>query len=127
MMRVSLNNIVNATDTFSKIMQQSFKGSLAFKIARLVRELKKELDTFNEERRKLLDKYCVKDENGEFEVLENGNIKLIPETVNEFNNELDTLMNTEIEINADKLPMDSIDDFDITPQEMMNLEVFFEE
>ena len=65
MMRVSLNNIVNATDTFSKIMQQSFKGSLAFKIARLVRELKKELDTFNEERRKLLDKYCVKDEMGE--------------------------------------------------------------
>ena len=127
MMRVSLNNIVNATDTFSKIMQQSFKGSLAFKIARLVRELKKELDTFNEERRKLLDKYCVNDENGEFEILENGNIKLIPETVNEFNNELDILMNTEIEINADKLPMDSIDDFDITPQEMMTLEAFFEE
>jgi hypothetical protein len=39
MIKIKLNDVVNATETFTKIMQQSFKGSLAFKIARLAREL----------------------------------------------------------------------------------------
>ena len=127
MIRVNLNEILNASDTFSKIMEQSFKGSLAFKIARLARELNKEVETFNAERQKLLDKYCVKTDDGNFDIDENGNIKLKSETIQEFNEEFNALLETEVEINADKLPMDKIDDFDLTPQQMLVLENFFEE
>ena len=127
MIRVSLNDILNASDTFSKIMEQSFKGSLAFKIARLARELNKEVETFNTERQKLLDKYCVKTDDGNFDMDENGNIKLKPESIQEFNEEFSALLETEVEVNADKLPMDKIDDFDLTPQQMLVLESFFEE
>ena len=127
MIKVSLNDILNATETFQTIMQQSFKGSLAFKIARLARELNKEMDTFNEQRRKLLEKYCVRDEDGNLKQLENGNVQVIPEKIPEFNEEFNSLLATEVEINADKLPMDQIDNFDITPQQMLNIEMFFEE
>ena len=127
MIKVSLNDILNATETFQTIMQQSFKGSLAFKIARLARELNKEMDTFNEQRRKLLEKYCVRDEDGNLKQLENGNVQVIPEKISEFNEEFNSLLATEVEINADKLPMDQIDNFDITPQQMLNIEMFFEE
>ena len=112
MIKVSLNDILNATETFQTIMQQSFKGSLAFKIARLARELNKEMDTFNEQRRKLLEKYCVRDEDGNLKQLENGNVQVIPEKISEFNEEFNSLLATEVEINADKLPMDQIDNFD---------------
>ena len=127
MIRVNLNDILNASETFNKIMGQSFKGSLAFKIARLARELNKEVETFNTERQKILTKYCEKDENGELVVEENGNVKVIQDKIIEFNDEFTSLLNTEVEINADKIPMNNIDDFDITPQEMLVLEKFFEE
>lgn len=127
MISISLNDIVNATETFSLIMQQSFKGSLAFKIARLARELNKEMETFNGERQKILNRYCVKDENGELKTNENGTVQVIPEKINDFNEEFQTLLDTQVEINADKLPMSAIDEFDVTPQQMLNLEKFFEE
>lgn len=127
MIRVDLKTILNASETFNKIMQQSFNGSLAFKIARLARELNKEMETFNTERQKLLNKYCAKDENGELKVNEQGNVTILPENITVFNDEFSALLATEVEINADKLPMDRIDDFEITPQQMLDLEIFFEE
>lgn len=126
MIKIKLNDVVNATETFNKIMQQSFKGSLAFKIARLARELDKEMRTFNEERQKIIQKYGSKDENGELIIDENGNIKFETANLEEINQEFSSLMDTELEINADKLPMDSIDEFEITPQEMLQIEKFFE-
>lgn len=127
MIKVNLNDILNASETFNVIMQQSFKGSLAFKIARLARELSKEMETFNAERQKLLQKYCVKDENGELKTNENGTVQVEPDRINEFNEEFSSLLETEVEINAEKLSMDSLDSFDITPQQMISIEKFFEE
>ena len=126
MIKIKLSDVVNATETFNKIMQQSFKGSLAFKIARLARELDKEMQTFNSERQKIIQKYGEKDENGELKVDENGNVKFENSKIQEINDDFNSLLNTELEINADKLPMDNIDAFEITPQEMLNIEVFFE-
>ena len=127
MIKVNLNDILNASDTFNAIMQQSFKGSLAFKIARLAHELSKEMETFNAERQKLLQKYCVKDENGELKTNDNGTVQVEPDKINEFNEEFSSLLETEVEINAEKLSMDSLDSFDITPQQMISIEKFFEE
>ena len=126
MIKIKLSDVVNATETFNKIMQQSFKGSLAFKIARLARELDKEMTTFNAERQKILEKYCVKDENGQLKTNENGTVQVKPDKINEFNEEFASLLETEVEINAEKLPMDSIDSFDITPQQMLTIEKMFE-
>ena len=126
MIRISLNDILNATETFKVIMQQSVKGSLAFKIARLARELDKEMTTFNEERQKLFQKYGEKDENGELVIDENNIIKFPPENIDLINEELNSLLSTEVEVNADKLPVNEVDQFELTPQQMMNIEMFFE-
>ena len=126
MIKIKLNDVVNSTDTFTKIMQQSFKGSLAFKIARLARERDKEMQTFNSERQKIIEKYGEKDNDGKVITDDKGIVKFDNSKIQELNDEFNTLLDTEIEINADKLPMDNIDDFEITPQEMLNIEIFFE-
>lgn len=126
MIKIKLNDVVNSTDTFTKIMQQSFKGSLAFKIARLARELDKEMQTFNSERQKIIEKYGEKDNDGKVITDDKGIVRFDNSKIQELNEEFNTLLDTEIEINADKLPMDNIDDFEITPQEMLNIEIFFE-
>ena len=127
MIKIKLNDIVNATETLNKIMQQSFKGSLAFKIARLARELDKEMQTFNAEKQKIIQKYGEKDENGELKIDEKGLVKFNKANLKEINEEFNSLLDTDLEINVDKLPMDSIDNFEITPQEMLQIEVFFED
>lgn len=127
MIKVTLNDIFNATETFQMIMSQSLNGSLAFKIARLARELNKEMETFNEQRRKILDTYCVKDENGEIKQAENGTVQIIPEKISDFNEEFNNLLKTEVEINAAKIPIDAIDNFNITPQQILTIEMFIDE
>lgn len=127
MIKITVNDMVKSTETFSKILKQSFKGSLAFKIARIARELEKEMQTFNEERVKLIEKYAEKNENGDFVTDENNNIKINNSKIDEINKEFDSLLNTELEINAEKLLINNIDDFELTPQEMLNIEKFFEE
>lgn len=127
MIKVKLNDVVNATEAFNKIMQQPVKGSLAFRIARLARELNKEMQTFNEERQKILQKYAKRDENGELITLENGNVTFDNDKIAEVNAEFDSLLNTELEINAEKIPMNEMDSFELTPQQTLDIEVFFEE
>ena len=126
LIKIKLSDVVNSTETFNKIMQQPFKGSLAFKIARLARELEKEMQTFNDERMKMIRKYGKKDKNDELIVSDNGNVEFENDKIDELNNEFNSLLETEIDINADKLPMDSIDEFELTPQEVIGLEKFFE-
>lgn len=126
MIKITLNDVLNASEAFSNMMTQSVKGSVAFKIARLARELNKENETFNTERQKMLEIYCVKKDNGELDVNENGNVKILPDKVDEFNLEFQALLDTEVEINADKLSLDTLDEFDLTPQQMIFLDKFFE-
>lgn len=126
MIKVTLNDILNATEAFNNIMTQSVKGSIAFKIARLARELNKETETFNTERQKMLQEYCVKDENEQVKTDDNGNVKILPDKIGEFNKEFKALLDTEVEINADKLSIDTLDEFDLTPQQMIFLDKFFE-
>ena len=126
LIKVSLSDVVNSSETFGKLMQQPFKGSLAFKIARLARELDKEMQTFNDERVKIGRKYGKKDDKGELVVNKDGNIEFEEDKIDELNNEFNSLLETEIEINADKLPMNSIDEFELTPREVLGIEKFFE-
>lgn len=127
MIKVTLNDIVRSMDVFNKIMQQPLKGSLAFKISRLAKALNNEMEIFNQERAKILQNYCEKDENGELKTDENGNVRIMPEHFQECTSEFNSLLATEVEVNASKIPAENIDDFTLTPQEMTELLVFFEE
>ena len=114
-------------EPLNKLMQQNFRGSLAFKISRLAREVNKEYETFNGARAKLIEKYAMREEDGNYALNENGDIKIEPDKIKECNDDFEVLLDSSIEINVDKFPIDSIDEFNITPQEMDGLMVFFEE
>ena len=127
MIKINLSDVVNSIPVFNDIMKQTLTGSAAFRVARLARELDNEMKTFNESRRTLVEKYAVRDDNGELKADENGNIQIIPEKVNECNEEFNNLLNSEIEINANKLPNDILNEIKINPQQMMDIMMFVEE
>ena len=122
MITLTLNDIFNAVPALREISTKEFPGSTTFKIARLIRELDKEIQLFEEERSKIANKYGEKDENGMLIAQDNGMIKIPEDKIQECNEELQALFSTQVEINANKLPIEIFDSVEMTPTQAMNLE-----
>lgn len=122
MITLTLNDIFNAVPALREISSKEFPGSTTFKIARLIRELDKEIQLFEEERNKIANKYGEKDENGVLITKDNGMIKISDDKIQECNEELQALFSTQVEINANKLSVDIFDTIEMTPTQAMNLE-----
>lgn len=127
MITLKMSDLLNATDTLQKLSQKELKARLALQIARMLKEAEREIQNFNEIRMNLIKKYGEKDESGEIITDDNGNCKIIPESVTVFSKELNELVEMEVEINANKIKLDDLDNLDFTPGEMVTLEPFLEE
>ena len=124
MIKVKLSDLVNSVETLQKLAQKDFKAKLAWSIARLLKSAETEIQSFNEARLNLIKKYGEKDENGELITDDKGNCKISTESVNNFTDELNELMNTEVEINANKIDMVLLEDIEFTPSDMAVLEPY---
>lgn len=126
MIKVKISDLLNSTETLQKLSQKDFKAKLAWSIARLLKAAEAEIQSFNETRMNLIKKYGEKDENGELVTDEKGNCKIGNEVLEEFSTELNELIGSEVEINANKIDMKLIEDIDFTPADMAVLEPFVE-
>lgn len=124
MINVKIADLLNSTEVLQKLSQKDFKAKLAWQIARLLRASEEEIKNFNETRMNLITKYGEKDESGELKTDENGNCKIVPEQIATFSTELDDLLQTEVEINANKIDIEQLENLDFTPSEMAILEPF---
>lgn len=127
MIQLKMNDLLNSTETLQKLSQKELKAKLALSIARLLKEAEREMQNFNEVRMNLIKKYGEKDENGELITDEKGNCKILNDNTADFSKELNDLIETEIEINANKLKLDDLETLDFTPSDMVSLEPFIEE
>lgn len=123
MITMTVNDLLNVIPVLRELLNKPFKGATAFKLARLMRELDKETTLFEESRQKLAEKYGERDENGNFVFSENGNIQLQADKLEECNAEMLGLLNTTIEVNADKISMEAFDDIDLAPAQVMAIDV----
>ena len=126
MISVKISDLLNSTETLQKLAKKDFKAKLAWTVARLLKAAEAEIQNFNETRMNLIRKYGEKDENDELLTDEKGNCKIPPENISVFTDELNELMSAEVEINANKIKMDLLEDVEFTPQEMAQLEPFVE-
>lgn len=126
MITITINDLLNSVETLQKIAQKDFKAKLAWSIARLLKSAETEIQSFNETRMNLIKKYGEKDENGELITDEKNNCKIKTEDVDTFTDELNELINTEVEINANKIDFNLLENIDFTPSDMTALEPFIE-
>lgn len=122
MIKMTLNELMNAAPALKELSEKNFMGATTFKIARLIREVDKEIKTFEEERMKIVNKYGEKDENGELASQEDGTVKIIEDKINECNQELVDLLNAEVEINAEKLKEEVFEKIELTPALVIAIE-----
>lgn len=126
MIKVKISALIDSISTLQKLAQKDFKAKLAWSIARLLKAAEAEIQSFNETRMDLIRKYGEKDDNGELITDEKGNCTLIKDKVQDFNAELNELLASEIEINANPINIEMLEDLDFTPADMSVLEPFVE-
>lgn len=125
MIKVKMNDILNAESALEKISGYKVSGKYAFALARLMREIGKEVQTFETIRIDLVKKYANKDENGELIVTE-GNVHLSPESIALYNAELAESLSQEVELNGNPLKYEWFEEIEITANEAAVLEPFME-
>lgn len=121
MIKVTLNTVVNSNEIFQTLATTQMRARAAFRIAKLTRAIAKELELFNIQRESILKKYGEKDENGNLAVQENGTVNIEKDHVNDFNQELFELLNSEVELNAEPLTLDDIEMAELTPMQVQIL------
>ena len=129
MITVKIADIVNGTEALQKLVNAELKAKLAWKVSKLLKLADQEIQTFNETRMDLIRKFGEKDENGELITDEKGNCKIPPENLQDFSSELSDLLNSEVELNANKIDIEELENVNFTPGEITLLEPFvnFEE
>lgn len=126
MISITLEQLVNSTDGLKGLSQKTLKARPAYAIAKILKAAEAEITSFNDARMNLIKQYGEKDETGELKSDENGNVHIPSEVLADFNKELQELLATEIEINANKIRIDDIGDVEFTAAEMAQLDDFIE-
>lgn len=126
-MTITIAQLLDAEKPLNKLTETSFSGRKAFTIARMLKKLQAEEETYNTSRIELIKKYADKDESGEVKVDDEGNIHVSNENMSDFNKEFTELITTELEVDFQKIPIDWLDDVELTPIEVQALEPFIEE
>lgn len=127
MIEVSVREILNSAEIMQKLSKRQFKGKVAFQIARILRYIDEELKSFNEARSNLIEVYGERDESDNLVMDEKNNYKIQKDKITELNQEIEELLNTSIQINADAINMKDIENEDFTPADILLLEPFIEE
>ena len=108
---MKLYQILNLPHVYETILEKNLPFSLAYKLNKLAEAVNKELEFYRNSMTKLIDEYAEK-ENGQPVLLENGDIKIIPEKITECQQRINELQNVEITI-----------DISFTPKELEPLEM----
>lgn len=124
MITIQLKEILQIVPILQSLSQQSFIGSVSFKISRLIRELDKELALMNKAKQDIIEEYGKRDEEGKLIVTDDGQVKI--SDAEKCNMELQKLLDTTVEINANKLPIDIFDSIQISPVQANILEMIVE-
>ena len=122
MITMTVNDLLNVIPVLRELLNKPFKGATAFKLARLMRELDKETTLFEESRQKIAEEYGKRDENDSLILNEFGNILIREDKITDCNNEMAALLNTSIEVNADKIPLEAFDEIDLAPAQAMAID-----
>lgn len=124
MITIQLKEILQIVPILQSLSQQSFIGSISFKISRLIRELDKELALMNKAKQDIIEEYGKRDEEGKLIITDDGQVKI--SDAEKCNIELQKLLDTTVEINANKLPIDIFDSIQISPVQANILEMIVE-
>lgn len=127
MIKVTVGEVINCVDVLRALSNKPIKIKVAYNIAKIIKEIEKENELFEETRQHLLNKFCEKDENGQLRINEKGSAIIKSEYVADYNNEIKELLESQIEIAAEPIKIEDIEDLELTAAQVYAISSFIEE
>ena len=122
---MKLYQILNLPHVYETILEKNLPFSLAYKLNKLAEAVNKELEFYRNSMAKLIDEDAEK-ENGQPVLLENGDIKIIPEKITECQQRINELQNVEITIDVSFTPAE-LEPLEMSIKDLQNLMPFIKE
>lgn len=123
MIKVKLIDLLNSASILQRLTAIDFKAKTSWQIYKLIAAAEKEMNAFQDTRMKVVQKYAEKDENGEM-VVKNDEYKIPDDQMENFTNEINELLMSEVELNASPIPLEDLDAANFKPTEMIIMEPF---
>ena len=127
-MKLTNRKILNDANLLGNLTHKQLPIKVSYAIAKNISKIEKELEIYNKERQKLIDKYCLKDEEGNL-IDENNQFKIADGNLESWNKDMNELLDIEIDINIHKFSKDDLfnSNCNITPAELMLIDYMIEE
>lgn len=128
-MKLTNRKIVNDSNFLATLTQKQLPVKVSYAIAKNISKIENELKIYNIERQKLIDKYCVKDEEGNNVIDENNQLIIADENMTDWNNAINELLDIEVEIDIHKFNINDLmySNVEFTPSELIIIEYMIEE
>ncbi len=128
-MKLTNRKIVTDANFLGALTQKQLPIRVSYSIAKNVAKIESELKVYNNEREKLIDKYCVKDEEGKNIIDENNQLKISDEHLDNWNKDINELLDIEVDIDIHKFNVNDLlnSNCEMTASELMLIDYMIEE
>lgn len=126
-MKLSNRRLIEDIQTLSALTQKQLPVKISYAIAKNIGKIQSELNIYNKERAKLVDKYAEKDEKGEIVVEKNKQIKFKDKCVEDWKRDINALLDIESDIDIHKFSINDLNGFNISAAEIKAIDYMIKE
>ena len=127
-MLLTNEKLINDSLSLSQLGQKELPIKVSYAIAKNMTKIQAELDTYNKERQKLIDKYAQRDDNGKIIMIKDNQVQLDKTQLDNWNKDSNELLLIENDISIHKFPLSALEGNNhITPSELMAISYMIEE
>lgn len=128
-MKLTNRKIVNDSNFLGDLTQKQLPIKISYAIAKNISKIEKELEIYNQERQKIIDKHCIKDDEGNNVIDENNQLQIAYENLSAWNKEINELLDIEVDVEIHKFKEDDLlnSNCELTAAEIMLIDYMIEE
>ena len=128
-MKLTNKKILNDIHMLNNLSNLELPVKVSYKIAKNIMNIEKELKVYNTQIQKLIDKYCLKDENNQNVIDENNNFTIDDKYLDKWNKKINELLDIEVDIEILTFKIDELmyDNYKMTPSQLMLIDYMIED
>ncbi|EHK2402035.1 DUF1617 family protein [Clostridium perfringens] len=126
MVKMTNKEILEKVNVLGEISLRKLPVKVSYAIGKNISKVERELKHYNKERQKLIEEYCLKEDDGTLKITE-GNYDIDPERLEYFNKEINELQEIEVEMDIHKFNIELLNGYEMSPGELMCIDFMIEE
>ncbi len=126
MIKMTNKEILGKLNVLGELTAKKLPVKVSYAIGKNISKVERELKHYNKERQKLIEEYCLKEDDGTLKITE-GNYDIDPKRLEDFNKEINELQEIEVEIDIHKFNIELLDGYEMSPGELMCIDFMIEE